>query len=455
MDSRCPYAKWFIDSGAVEEAIRLIVGAGNVTELRALEATANGDRRPATYFGYFDDPAKLAQAMTAIKSAKGIYFVPNRVDPALMARAENRIRKAGKGDTTSDGDIIGRRWLLIDLDAQRASGISASEAEHEAAIEKAREIQTKLQARDWTDPVVVDSGNGAHLLYRIDLPADDAELVKQCLAALAQRFDDDAVKVDQTVHNPARIWKLPGTLACKGDNTADRPHRMARILSKPDKPCIVPADLLQALADEAIEIKAVAAPQVRASRNGRFSIDAFVAKHLDCPRGSEPYEGGRIWRLDTCPFNPAHVDGSAAIVEKPSGAIGFKCWHNGCTDRGWGEVRAAYEPKSNSKPAENKGHPRAPVMLRMVDVSPEPIHWLWPGKIALGKLSMIVGDPGLGKSFLTLDMAARISTGAPWPDSRETPNPAGGVILLSAEDDPGDTIRPRLDAAHADVSRIA
>lgn len=88
----------------------------------------------------------------------------------------------------------------------------------------------------------------------------------------------------------------------------------------------------------------------------------------------------------------------------------------------------------------------------LADVEPEQIRWLWPGRIARGKLTLTVGDPGLGKSFLTLDIAAHVSTGAEWPDGRS--NRQGSVILLSAEDDAGDTIRPRLDAMSADVSRI-
>ncbi len=96
----------------------------------------------------------------------------------------------------------------------------------------------------------------------------------------------------------------------------------------------------------------------------------------------------------------------------------------------------------------------APVLVCMADVQPEPVSWLWPGRIALGKLTLVAGDPGLGKSFVTLDLAARVSSGTPWPDRRGESNPVGGVVLLSAEDDPADTIRPRLDAAGADVSRI-
>ena len=82
----------------------------------------------------------------------------------------------------------------------------------------------------------------------------------------------------------------------------------------------------------------------------------------------------------------------------------------------------------------------------------KPLRWLWPGRIPLGKLALIAGDPGLGKSLLTIDLAARVSTGAAFPDG--TACEQGNVILLSAEDDAADTIRPRLDAADADVSRV-
>ena len=95
-----------------------------------------------------------------------------------------------------------------------------------------------------------------------------------------------------------------------------------------------------------------------------------------------------------------------------------------------------------------------PVTVVLSDVEPEPVRWLWPGRIPLGKLTLLCGDPGLGKSFITLDLAARVSSGRFWPDLPLVPNPSGGVVLLSAEDDLADTIRPRLDAAGADPSRV-
>ena len=86
------------------------------------------------------------------------------------------------------------------------------------------------------------------------------------------------------------------------------------------------------------------------------------------------------------------------------------------------------------------------------DVLPEEVAWLWRPRIALGQVSLISGDPGLGKSMLTLDMAAHVTHGRSWPDGSQCPK--GEVILLGAEDDIANTIRPRLEAAGADISRV-
>jgi len=95
-----------------------------------------------------------------------------------------------------------------------------------------------------------------------------------------------------------------------------------------------------------------------------------------------------------------------------------------------------------------------PVLVRLADVAPAPLEWLWPARVPLGKLTLLVGDPGRGKSLLALDVAARVTRGRPWPDAPEAPAPLGNVVLLSAEDDLADTIRPRLDAAGADPQRV-
>jgi putative DNA primase/helicase len=87
------------------------------------------------------------------------------------------------------------------------------------------------------------------------------------------------------------------------------------------------------------------------------------------------------------------------------------------------------------------------------DVKPEPVEWLWPGRIALGKLTLIAGEAGLGKSQLSIAMAASVTTGGAWP-CREGRAPQGSVVILSAEDGAADTVVPRLMAAGADRERV-
>src|SRR5262249_46675466 len=147
-----------------------------------------------------------------------------------------------------DGDIVARRWLLLDADPRRPAGISSTDDQHEWALERVRRIRDELAIAGWPEPILADSGNGGHLLYRVDLPRDDDRLIQRVLEALAFRFDDDAVLIDRTVFNPARIWKLYGTIARKGDSTADRPHRLARILDAPSRLSVVDAVLLAELA---------------------------------------------------------------------------------------------------------------------------------------------------------------------------------------------------------------
>jgi hypothetical protein len=85
-------------------------------------------------------------------------------------------------------------------------------------------------------------------------------------------------------------------------------------------------------------------------------------------------------------------------------------------------------------------------------IPPESVKWLWKNRIALGKFSIFAGNPGMGKSLGSLELAARVSLGRPFPDDSECP--LGDTMILTVDDDPNDTIRPRLDALEADVSRI-
>jgi len=93
------------------------------------------------------------------------------------------------------------------------------------------------------------------------------------------------------------------------------------------------------------------------------------------------------------------------------------------------------------------------VVVRLSAIQPTPLAWLWPSRIPIGKLTLLAGDPGLGKSLVALDVAARVTTARAWPDSTDATREPASVLLLSAEDDPADTIHPRLIAAGGDPDR--
>ena len=124
------------------------------------------------------------------------------------------------------------------------------------------------------------------------------------------------------------------------------------------------------------------------------------------------------------------------------------------------EIRAAAErypetgancpdPRRSRRPATVRGTPASSAW----PTSPsQDVTWLWPGRIPLGKIALLIGDPGMAKTMLALDVAARVTTGAPFPDGSRPP--LGDVVILTAEDGLADTIRPRLDRAGADVSRV-
>lgn len=102
---------------------------------------------------------------------------------------------------------------------------------------------------------------------------------------------------------------------------------------------------------------------------------------------------------------------------------------------------------------ERAAKPVRAVTRRFDTIVPKPVSWLWPGRIALGKYTTIAGEPGLGKSQLTTYLAAKVATGGAWPEG-EGRAPKGSVIMVSCEDDPADTIAPRLLAVGADMGRV-
>ncbi len=354
------------DKQEILRAVGVLFEPGSVVELRVLDASTPAYQNPHTESGYFNDWSALAEAALSIKKAKGVYVTINPVNPALLARAVNRIRPAARDPLTGDHDVVLRRWLPVDIDAKRPAGISSTDTERRAARVLAHAIKLDLGHKGWPEPIYADSGNGAHLLYRIEIPAGDGGLVERCLKAMAEGYADYTMaEVDKTPHNPARIWKLYGSVAAKGDSTPERPHRVARLLAMPETVEVVPIDKLQALA---ATVKPVLEPPPngpRRNRDGHFDLDRWIAEHNLDVTGPEPWQGGRRWVFGTCPWDSTHRNRSAYIVQHASGAIGAGCHHNSCAGRDWHALRDAVEPgwRERRREAPVRGRKVYPVAL--------------------------------------------------------------------------------------------
>ena len=248
--------------------------------------------------GYFDDQEELARQVAALdtdQSVQGIYVTLNEVNRPLLSRRANRIKmRLGKKDaTTSDADILRRQWFPIDIDPVRPSGVSSTDEEHQAALVRAAEIAAFLdREQGWPAPVMADSGNGAHLLYRIDLPNDEEsrDLVKKCLDTLDTMFSNSAVTVDTANFNAARIWKIYGTTSRKGDNTKDRPHRKSLMLSGDDQLKVVDTSFLRTLA----ELFPCAPPEIKGYKKA-LDLREWLTCHGLHTAHEKPYQGGTLF----------------------------------------------------------------------------------------------------------------------------------------------------------------
>ena len=220
------------DRAEIRRALEILIDPDHAYEVQAL---------PSGKWWHLEgkDLDGGVQAAWEMSEERGVYWMLNPFP-------------VGLGRPPRFKDILSRRWLLIDVDPIRPKGekdVNATDEEKAECGKVTCEILTHLEDLGWPRPVMVDSGNGWHLLFRIDLPNTDLAriLLKDVLAWLGDKFDSDKAKVDRAVHNANRISKLPGTWARKGPEEPSRPHRMAHLLVAPNPVEIVTTEQLEAL----------------------------------------------------------------------------------------------------------------------------------------------------------------------------------------------------------------
>ena len=296
--------------------------------------------------GYFraDSPA-IAKELSRYPN-RTFYQTMNRVKSACYAREQHERLVERPHETTTDGDIAGYQWLLIDADPVRPSGVSASREEKEAARRVAGMTMKKLMAMGFSEPIVADSGNGYHLLFHIHASPKEKQVLADFLAVLDIWFSTEQVKIDTAVFNPARITKLYGTIATKGASTPERPHRRSGIIRKPEK---VEATSMTLIRNIAAERQKAVSPQENPRQRGAasgFDLDQFLSDHHIEVTKKIPISTGMKYQLAECPFDSSHKHGDAAVFAYSNGSYGFHCFHNSCAGYHWHEFREKVDPSA-------------------------------------------------------------------------------------------------------------
>lgn len=221
-----------------EEIFSIFVKSGEVVEVRILNVWGKSHAwsgfAKGTVAGYFD---RFKLFENAIKKAiqhqlNNIYFTLQVIDPRLIGRAYNKLKPTDL--TTSDNNVLFYRWIPIDIDPERPSGISSSDTELKGAIELRNTIaEWIIDTTEYSALITAVSGNGAHILVPLpkDMPVNDdsKEFIRNFLGTAHEMFSTSSLTVDTTVYNPARIWKLYGTKAMKGDQVPGNEYREALV----------------------------------------------------------------------------------------------------------------------------------------------------------------------------------------------------------------------------------
>lgn len=443
------------DRAEMERAFRLFCDPENACEVRALTTGAH-----RTLDG--SDIDGLCGAAATLPGGIGIYFVLNPLPQGLDSPARN-------------DDVVYRKWVYIDVDPPKpdGKGKSATDDEKEQAAALGREVQQYLAGHGWPAPVVVDSGNGVALYYWADLPND--EIVRaaytRLLGTLAKRFAELPASIDKSVHSAAQLVKLPGTWARKGPDSDDRPHRPCRIT-------FVPRDLEKLTFDE---LKAAGGQESTAppSTNGTAAAPtkavALRALEAGCARVLMAAKGeGRNNALNAVAFDMGRRFVNVGVLTADE--IGERLYEAACqagleTDDNCGPegirktIASGLGSGAKLKPepipvigkagAEQKPTETGPLIYWASEVEPRSVEWLWPGRIPLGKLTTFAGNGGLGKTFVLCDIMARVSRAMEWPDQSANKLEPSRCLFISGEDDPDDTLVPRMIELGADLTRIA
>ena len=296
-----------------------------------------------SYSGYFTDVETLLKEVKRFEKC-AIYFTLNVIDQACYSREQHDRISMKPKSTTSDNEILARKWCLIDVDCEKPSDTNSTDEEKEIAKEVVNNIYKFLRDEGFEKPIICDSANGWHLLYRQAMlnTAENTETMKKFLQVLDMFFSTEKVKVDCSTFNPSRICKLYGTYSRKGADTKERPQRMSTILKVPEE--------IKSTSNEYFEKVAsyLPAPVKKDKYNNygqdSFDLDEFIQEHgIKISRIVET-SSYKKYILEECPFNSAHRAPDSAIFQMRDGSYGFKCLHNSDSQYTFKDFRLRFDP---------------------------------------------------------------------------------------------------------------
>ncbi|HBY02289.1 MAG TPA: hypothetical protein DEG92_07125 [Rikenellaceae bacterium] len=383
----------------------------------------------ATITGYFDDISKAINVITQLDGdvkPESITVSLNPVNPELLGRACNRLKASKNPIRASDKDIFVRKNILIDIDPVKSTGVSSTDEQVKIAEEVAVRILQKTKELNLPEPLKALSGNGFHLIFKIDLDNSDTttKLVKSFIEALSEEFSNDFAKVDTMVTNPSRLVKAYGTHARKGDPTPNQPHRLASIVSTPEDPQPISRLFLEqvdaSFSQEKTANIVAQGKTTSISANGtipKLDVSLYLASYNRTVVKIEQHGGATFHCLDQCLFDTNHGQGKAAVCISENGTLFYKCFHNSCKSHTWDEARQIISGDDKLQKFligfEGDFEPILGTQLTGADILKlqlPPVNDLVENMIGQEEATIVSGPAGVGKSVLTLNIALALGS---------------------------------------------
>lgn len=292
-------------------------------ELRPFDLDANRQS------GIYTDRKRLVTD-AADFAGNAVYWTVNEIGPTI--EATNRLDPARQGGCTQNRHIVRIRNIVLDFDPVRPTGQPATDAEHKAAIDLAQVVKNELGL---PAPLVIDSGNGAYLIFATDLDPSLVPIVRAFVEAISRKYSTPGVTIDSSVWKLAQLIRVPGTWNRKAQATAERPHRQCLILEQPDRE-MVTAEMLLSMIPAPAEFEVADFDQPAAVQRERDWLDSRKVKYT-----VEEHHDATIFRFRVCPFKSGDQTDGRTWLRISNSGVTAGCWHSKCQKHGLVALRKA------------------------------------------------------------------------------------------------------------------